>query len=73
LNLNGSMDIIGLDVVRDIENQYYLDSGEERDKSPKLLDEMIAQTLILRLLRSHILVRGQGARFSRSAVYDGNI
>ena len=39
----GLMDIIGLDVVRDIENQYYLDSGEERDKPPKLLDEMIAQ------------------------------
>jgi 3-hydroxybutyryl-CoA dehydrogenase len=39
----GLMDIIGLDVVRDIEKQYYLDSGEERDKPPKLLDVMIDQ------------------------------
>ena len=38
----GLMDIIGLDVVRDIEKQYYLDSGEMRDKPPKLLDEMIS-------------------------------
>jgi 3-hydroxybutyryl-CoA dehydrogenase len=37
----GLMDIIGLDVVRDIEEQYYLDSGEERDKPPKILDDMI--------------------------------
>ena len=37
----GLMDIIGLDVVRDIEEQYYLDSGEKRDKPPKILDEMI--------------------------------
>ena len=39
----GLMDIIGLDVVRDIERQYYLDSGDERDRPPKLLDNMIAQ------------------------------
>ena len=39
----GLMDIIGLDVVRDIEEQYYLDSGEERDRPPKLLDDMIGQ------------------------------
>ncbi len=39
----GLMDKIGLDVVRDIEMQYYLDSGDERDKPPALLDEMIAQ------------------------------
>ncbi len=39
----GLMDEIGLDVVRDIEMQYYLESGEERDKPPALLDKMIAQ------------------------------
>lgn len=39
----GLMDIIGLDVIRDIEKQYYLDSGEERDKPPKLLDDLIRQ------------------------------
>jgi len=33
----------GRDVVRDIEEQYYLDSGEERDWPPKLLDDMIGQ------------------------------
>jgi 3-hydroxybutyryl-CoA dehydrogenase len=38
----GLMDIIGLDVVRDIEEQYYLDSGEPRDKPPKILDDMIS-------------------------------
>ena len=39
----GLMDIIGLDVVRDIENQYYLDSKELRDKPPVLLDDMISK------------------------------
>jgi len=39
----GLMDIIGLDVVRDIEAQYYLDSREPRDKPPALLDEMISR------------------------------
>lgn len=39
----GRMDEIGLDVIRDIEMQYYLDSGESRDKPPRFLDEMIAQ------------------------------
>ena len=39
----GLMDIIGLDVVRDIEMQYYLDSGDERDRPPAFLDEWIAQ------------------------------
>jgi 3-hydroxybutyryl-CoA dehydrogenase len=39
----GLMDEIGLDVVRDIEMQYYLDSGEERDKPPAFLDEWIDQ------------------------------
>ena len=38
----GLMDWIGLDVVRDIERQYYLDSGDERDKPPKILDDLIA-------------------------------
>ena len=39
----GLMDMIGLDVVRDIEMQYYLDSGDESDKPPKLLDDLISQ------------------------------
>jgi 3-hydroxybutyryl-CoA dehydrogenase len=39
----GLMDIIGLDVVRDIEKQYYLDSKELRDKPPVLLDDMISK------------------------------
>jgi 3-hydroxybutyryl-CoA dehydrogenase len=38
----GLMDEIGLDVVRDIEMQYYLDSGDDRDKPPVFLDKMIA-------------------------------
>lgn len=39
----GLIDIVGLDVVQDIEKQYYLDSLEERDKPPKLLNDMIMQ------------------------------
>jgi 3-hydroxybutyryl-CoA dehydrogenase len=39
----GLMDIIGLDTVRDIENQYFKDSGEERDRPPALLEGMIDQ------------------------------
>jgi 3-hydroxybutyryl-CoA dehydrogenase len=39
----GLLDIVGLDVVRDIEAQYYADSGEARDKPPKMLEDMIAQ------------------------------
>lgn len=39
----GLMDKIGLDVIRDIEMQYYLDSGEERDRPPQMLEEMVAQ------------------------------
>jgi 3-hydroxybutyryl-CoA dehydrogenase len=39
----GLMDRIGLDVIRDIEMQYYLDSGEERDKPPEMLEDMVAQ------------------------------
>lgn len=39
----GLMDDIGLDVIRDIENQYYEDSDEKRDKPPRFLDDMIAR------------------------------
>lgn len=39
----GLMDNIGLDVVRDIEMQYFLASGEERDRPPEFLDAWIAQ------------------------------
>lgn len=39
----GRMDEIGIDVVRDIEMQYYRDSGDERDKPPKFLDDFVAQ------------------------------
>ncbi len=39
----GLMDDIGMDVIRDIENQYYEDSGEERDKPPQFLEDMIAK------------------------------
>jgi 3-hydroxybutyryl-CoA dehydrogenase len=39
----GLMDAVGLDVIRDIEIQYYLDSGQERDKPPQMLEEMVAQ------------------------------
>jgi len=39
----GLMDIIGLDTVRDIERQYYFESGDERDRPPRLLDKMIAR------------------------------
>ncbi len=37
----GTMDKVGLDVVRDIENLYYAESGNETDKPPAFLDEMI--------------------------------
>ena len=39
----GLMDIVGLDVIRDIENSYYQDSGDESDKPPKKLLEYIEQ------------------------------
>ncbi|MFC2163717.1 3-hydroxyacyl-CoA dehydrogenase family protein [Acidobacteriota bacterium] len=39
----GLMDDVGLDVIRDIENQYYADSGEDRDKPPQFLEDMIAR------------------------------
>ena len=39
-----SADATGIvDVVRDIELQYYLESGDERDRPPKLLDDMIKE------------------------------
>ncbi|MCZ7665193.1 MAG: 3-hydroxyacyl-CoA dehydrogenase family protein [Thermoleophilia bacterium] len=37
------MDKIGLDVVRDIELSYYQESGDERDRPPALLEEMVAR------------------------------
>jgi len=37
----GLMDMIGLDVVRDIELSYYHDSGDQSDKPPKVLYDMI--------------------------------
>jgi 3-hydroxybutyryl-CoA dehydrogenase len=39
----GLMDIIGLDVIRDIERQYYLDSGDERDKPPAFLERLVEE------------------------------
>jgi 3-hydroxybutyryl-CoA dehydrogenase len=39
----GLMDQIGLDVVQDIEKQYFLSSGDERDKPPDFLRDFIAQ------------------------------
>ena len=35
------MDLIGLDTIYNIENSYYYASGEERDKPPKKLKDMI--------------------------------
>jgi 3-hydroxybutyryl-CoA dehydrogenase len=39
----GLMDTVGLDVVRDIERQYYLASGDEQDKPPAFLEAWVAQ------------------------------
>lgn len=39
----GLMDIVGIDIVRDIEMQYYLQSREEGDRPPQFLDDLIAQ------------------------------
>lgn len=39
----GLMDIVGIDVVRDIEMQYYRESGRACDKPPKLLDNLISK------------------------------
>ena len=35
------MDKVGLDVIRDIENVYYNESGDKSDKPPSFLDEMV--------------------------------
>jgi len=37
------MDLVGLDVICDIEMQYYQASGDERDKPPRFLEEWVAQ------------------------------
>lgn len=37
----GLMDVVGLDVVRDIENVYYKASGDPSDKPPDFLDRMV--------------------------------
>ncbi len=39
----GDMDMIGLDVIRDIEMVYYQESGDEADAPPQFLEEMIAR------------------------------
>ena len=39
----GLMDIVGLDVIRDIEMSYYDESGDESDKPPKKLLDLIEQ------------------------------
>jgi 3-hydroxybutyryl-CoA dehydrogenase len=39
----GLMDKIGLDVIRDIEMQYYLESGDERDRPPQFLEAWVAE------------------------------
>jgi len=39
----GLMDMVGLDVVRDIEMVYYRESGDEKDVPPKLLLDKIAR------------------------------
>ena len=39
----GDMDMIGLDVIRDIEMVYYRESGDESDTPPKLLLDKIAK------------------------------
>jgi 3-hydroxybutyryl-CoA dehydrogenase len=38
----GMMDVIGLDVILDIERQYFQDSGEERDRPPEFLQQLVA-------------------------------
>lgn len=42
----GMMDVIGLDVVLDIERQYFQDSGEERDRPPEFLRRLVAAGLL---------------------------
>lgn len=47
------MDAIGLDVIRDIELSYYAESGDESDRPPRLLEDLVA--------RGHLGVKsGQG-------------
>ncbi len=36
------MDVIGLDVIGDIENQYFGESHDERDRPPRFLERMVA-------------------------------
>jgi 3-hydroxybutyryl-CoA dehydrogenase len=38
----GVMDVIGLDVVLDIEQVYYAESGDPRDAPPRLLIDKVA-------------------------------
>lgn len=42
----GLMDLIGLDVIRDIENVYYRESGDASDKPPPLLEDLVAEQLL---------------------------
>jgi len=37
------MDVIGLDVIRDIELNYYAESGDESDRPPQLLEDLVAK------------------------------
>jgi 3-hydroxybutyryl-CoA dehydrogenase len=37
------MDRAGLDVMLDIERQWYAESGDERDRPPKILEDLVAQ------------------------------
>lgn len=37
----GMMDVIGLDVILHIENQYFADSGDERDRPPEFLLQLV--------------------------------
>jgi 3-hydroxybutyryl-CoA dehydrogenase len=39
----GVMDYIGLDVVRDIELNYFRASGNPADKPPRFLEEMVSR------------------------------
>lgn len=39
----GLMDIVGLDVIRDIEMQYYLASGDEQDRPPGFLEAWVVE------------------------------
>lgn len=39
----GMMDIVGLDVVKEIESVYFLESGDEADAPPRLLTDKILE------------------------------